>query len=89
MKIYYYERVIITIIIVVVFIIIIIIIIMFLKGKARFLFFDPLDEVGPSISSLVVLCFFVLLVDIVVLVSIFYLFPFSVSVVATSLYYVL
>ena len=40
-------------------IIIIIIIIMFLKCKACFLFLDPQDEVGPSISSSVVLCSFV------------------------------
>jgi len=40
----------------------IIIIIMFLKGYACFLFLDPQDEVGPSISSSVVLCFFVILV---------------------------
>ena len=33
-----------------------------------FLFLDPQDEVGPSISSSVVLCSFVLLVYIVVLV---------------------
>jgi len=50
------------------FIIIIVIIIMFMKGKACFLFLNPQDEVGPSISSSVVLCSFVLLVDIVVLV---------------------
>ena len=42
-------------------IIIIIIIVMFLKGQACLLFLDPQDEVGPSISSSVVLCFFVLL----------------------------
>jgi hypothetical protein len=35
---------------------------MFMKGYARFLFLDPQDEFGPSISSSVVLCFFVLLV---------------------------
>jgi len=34
-----------------------------------FLFLDPQDEVGPSISSSVVLCSFVLLVYIVVLVG--------------------
>jgi hypothetical protein len=39
---------------------------MFMKGWACFLFLDPEDEVGPSISSSVVLCSFVLLVDIVV-----------------------
>ena len=54
-------------------IIIIIIIITFLKGLACFLFLDPQNEVGPSISSSVVQCFFVLLVYIIVLVLIFYL----------------
>ena len=49
-------------------IIIIIIIIMFMNGRACFLFLNPQDEVNPSISSLVVLCSFVLVVDIVVLV---------------------
>ena len=29
-----------------------------MKGYARFLFIDTQDEVGPSISSSVVLCFF-------------------------------
>ena len=43
----------------------------------------PQDEVGPSISSLVILHSFVLLVDIVVLVLVFYLCPSSVCVVAT------
>ena len=47
-----------------------------------FLFLNPQDEVGPSISSSVVLCSFVLLVDIVVLVLVFYLCPSSVRVVA-------
>ena len=51
-----------------VIIIIIIIIIMFKKGWVYYLFPDPQDEVGPSISSSVVLCSFVLLVYIVVLV---------------------
>jgi hypothetical protein len=46
-----------------------------------FLFLDPQDEVGPSISSSVVLCFFVLLVYIVMLVLVFYLCPSSVRVV--------
>jgi hypothetical protein len=46
-----------------------------------FLFLDPQDEVDPSISSLVVLCFFVLLVYIVMLVLVFYLCPSSVRVV--------
>ena len=57
---------------------------MFLKVEACFLFLDPQDEVGPSISSSVVLCFFVLLVYIVVLVLVVCLFPSSVHVVATS-----
>ena len=61
---------------------IIIIIIMFLKDQACFLFLDPQDEFGPSISSSVVLCFFVLLVDIVVLVLVVCLCPSSVHVVA-------
>jgi hypothetical protein len=39
------------------------------------LFLDPQDEVGPSISSSVVLCFFVLLVYIVVLVLLVQRFP--------------
>ena len=64
--------------------IIIIIIIMFLKGQVCFLFLDPQNEVGPSISSLVVQCSFILLVYIVVLVLVFYLCPSSVRVVATE-----
>ena len=47
------------------------------------LFLDPQDEVGPSISSSVVLCFFVLLVYIVVLVLVICLCPSSVHAVAT------
>ena len=47
------------------------------------LFLDPQDEVGPSISSSVVLCFFVLLVYILVLVLVVCLRPSSVRVVAT------
>ena len=43
----------------------------------------PQSGVGPSISSSVVLCSFVLLVCIVMLVLIFYLCPSSVRVVAT------
>ena len=50
------------------------------------LFLDPQDEVGPSISSSVVLCSFVLLVYIVVLVLIVCLCPSSVHAVATSRY---
>ena len=61
----------------------IIIIIMFLKSQACFLFLDPQNEVGPSISSSVVLCSFVLLVYIVRLVLVLYFFPSSVRVVAT------
>ena len=53
---------------VIIIIIIIIIIIMFMKDWACFLFLDPQYEIGPSISSSVVLCSFVLLVYIVVLV---------------------
>ena len=56
---------------------------MLLKCKACFLFLDSQDEVGPSISSSVVLCSFVLLVDIVVLVLVVSLCPSSVHVVAT------
>ena len=48
-----------------------------------FLFLDPQDEVGPSISSAVVLCSFVLLVYIVVLVLVVCLCPSSVRVLAT------
>jgi hypothetical protein len=46
----------------------IIIIIMYKKGLVCFLFLDPQNEVGPSISSSVVLCSFVLLVYILMLV---------------------
>jgi hypothetical protein len=54
------------------------------KGLGVFiLFLAPLNEVGPSISSLVGLRFFVLLVYIVVLVLILCLCPSSVRVVAT------
>jgi hypothetical protein len=60
-----------------------IIIIMFLKGQACFLFLDPQDAVGPSISSSVVLCSFVLFVYIAVLVLVVCLYPFSVHVVAS------
>ena len=48
-----------------------------------FLFLDPQDEVGPSISSSVVLCSFVLLVYIVVLVLVVCLCPSSVHAEAT------
>ena len=57
---------------------IITIIIMLLKGEACFLFPDPQDEVGPSISSSVVL-----LVYIVVLVLVVCVCPSSVHVVVT------
>jgi hypothetical protein len=43
----------------------------------------PQNEIGPSISSSVVLCPFVLLVYIVTLVLVFYLCPSSLRVVAT------
>jgi len=56
---------------------------MFMKGYACFLFFNPEDEVGPSISSSVVLCSFVLLIYIVVLVLVVCLCPSSVRVIAT------
>ena len=57
--------------------IIIIVIIMFMKDKVCFLFLDPVDEVGPSISSLVVLCSFVLLVYLVVMLSVVPLLTFE------------
>ena len=66
---------------------IIIIIIMLPKGYACFLFLNPHDEFGPSISSSVVLCSFVLLVYIVVLVLVVCLCPSSVHVVATFFWY--
>jgi hypothetical protein len=53
---------------------------MFMKDWSCFLFLDPRDEVGSS----VVQCSFVLLVYIVALVLVFYLYPSSVRVVATS-----
>ena len=62
---------------------IIIIIIMFTKDQACFLFLDPQDEVGPSISSSVVPCCFVFLVYTVALVLVFSFCPFSVRVVVT------
>ena len=48
-----------------------------------FLFLDPQDEVGHSISSSVVLGSFVPLVHIVVFVLVVYLCPSSIRVVAT------
>jgi len=62
---------------------IIIIIIIFMKIKECFLFLDPQDEVGPSISFSVVLRSFVPLVYTVVLVLAVYLCPSSIRVVAT------
>ena len=56
---------------------------MFVKGYACFLFLDPQNKVGSSISSSVVLCSFVLLVYTVVLVLVFYFCPSSIRVVAT------
>jgi len=56
---------------------------MFMKNWACFLFLDPQDKIGPSISSSAVLCSFVLLVYIVTLVLVFYLCPSSVCIVAT------
>ena len=47
------------------------------------MFLDPQNEIGPSISSSVVLCSFVLLVYIVALVLVFYMCPSSVRRVAT------
>ena len=49
----------------------------------RSLFLNPQSGAGPSISSSVVLCSFVLLVCIVMLVLVFYLCPSSVCVVPT------
>jgi len=60
-----------------------IIIIMFMKDYACFLFLDPENKIGASISFFVVLCSFVFLVYIVTLVLVFYLCPSSVRVVAT------
>jgi len=67
---------------------------MLMKGLACFMFLNREGEVGPSISSSVVLRSFVLLVYIVVLVLVLCLCPSSVRVVATlsgtvSCYYVL
>jgi hypothetical protein len=53
------------------------------EGLGMFPVFNPQDEVGPSISSSLVLCSFVILVYIVVLVLVFYLCPSSVRVVVT------
>jgi hypothetical protein len=53
------------------------------RVRCVFLFLGPLNEVGPSISSSVVLCSFVLLAYIVVLALVVYLCPSSVRVVAT------
>ena len=39
-----------------------------MKDYVCFLFLDSQNEIGPSISSSVVLCAFVLLIDIVMLV---------------------
>jgi hypothetical protein len=61
------------------------IIITFVKGKVCFLFLNPQDEVGPSISSSVVLCSFVLSVSLVVLVLVFSLCPSCVRVHSHSL----
>jgi len=47
------------------------------------MFLNPQDEVGPSSLPQLSLCSFVLLVDIVVLVLVFYLCPSSVRVVVT------
>jgi hypothetical protein len=56
---------------------------MFMKEQVCFLFLDPQNEVGLSISSSVVLFSFVLLVYIVTLVLVFCLCLSSVRVVAT------
>jgi hypothetical protein len=46
---------------------------MYKKAEVCFLFLDPQAEVGPSVSSSVILCFFVLLVYIVMLVLYIYI----------------
>jgi len=56
---------------------------MFMKDSACFLFLDPQDEVGPSISSLGIVCSFILFIYIVALVLVFCLCPSSVRAVAT------
>jgi len=48
---------------------------MFLKGYDCFLFLDPQDEIGPSISSSVVQCSFALLVYIVLLILVVCVHP--------------
>ena len=53
------------------------------RVRSVILFVNPQDEVGLSTSSLVVPCSFVLSVYIVMLVSVVYLCPSSVRVVAT------
>ena len=53
------------------------------RVRSVILFLNPQDEVGPSTSSLVVPCPFVLSVYIVMLVLVVYLCPSSVRVVAT------
>ena len=53
------------------------------EGLGCFLFLDPQDEVGPSISSSAVLCSFVPLFYILVFVMVVYFCPSSVRVVAT------
>ena len=53
------------------------------------LFLDPQDEVGPSISSSVVLCFFVRLVYIVVLVLVVCLCPSSLNFEQKAQIYIL
>ena len=53
------------------------------RVRSVILFLNPQDEVGSSISSLVVPCSFVLSVYIVMLVLVVYLRPSSVRVVAT------
>ena len=56
---------------------------MFMKDWVCFMLLDPQHEIGPSISSSVVLRSFVLLVYIVALVLVIYVCPSSVRVVAT------
>ena len=53
------------------------------RDRSVILFLNPQDEVGPSTSSLVVPCSFVLMVYTVMLVLVVYLCPSSLRVVAS------
>jgi hypothetical protein len=54
-----------------------------MKDYVCFIFLDPRNKIGLSISCSVVLCSFVCLVYILTLVLVFYLCPSSVRVVAS------